>query len=79
MLSEPTIEKLRTLKLHGMRKALEQIQSRPPKDLTPLELVGLLVDAEALERENRGLTRRLQTAKLRHPASPGALRNMLAL
>jgi DNA replication protein DnaC len=68
MLNEPTIEKLKTLKLHGMVRALEQIQARPSKDLSPSELLGLLVDAEALERENRGMTRRLAVAKLRHPA-----------
>jgi DNA replication protein DnaC len=68
MLNEPTTEKLRGLKLYGMLRAFEQLQAAPDKDLSPLELLGLLVDAEALERENRGLTRRLRYAKLRQPA-----------
>jgi len=68
MLNEPTLEKLKSLKLYGMVKAMEQVQSSPPKELSPLEFLGLLVDAEALERENRGMTRRLQAAKLRHSA-----------
>ena len=69
MLNETTKDKLRSLKLTGMLSALDQIQGSPPKDLTALELLGLLADAELLARENRGLTRRLTGAQFRQPAT----------
>jgi DNA replication protein DnaC len=64
MLIEQTIEKLGAMKLKGMVDALEQWRRRGnKKDVDPEELVGLLVDAEWISRENRRLTRRLQEAR----------------
>jgi len=65
MLMEQTLEKLGAMKLKGMVDALEQWRRRGniKKDLDPEDLVGLLVDAEWISRENRSLTRRLQEAR----------------
>ena len=69
MLTEPTMEKLRTLKLYGMLTALElQMSSSEYKDLTFEERLGLLVDREVLDRANRRLKSRLSQAKLRQQA-----------
>ncbi len=67
MLNHPTTEKLQTLKLTGMAKALEEQRQMPDIDeLCFEERLGLLVDREATERENRQLATRLKKAKLRH-------------
>jgi DNA replication protein DnaC len=66
MLSHPTLHALHTLKLIGMAEALEQQLQQP--DLQALsfeERLSLLVDREVLSRDNRRLTRLLQTAKLK--------------
>lgn len=67
MLTHPTLEKLQTLRLPGMLKALEEQQRMP--DIGSLdfeERLGLLIDREMTERENRRLATRLKKAKLRH-------------
>jgi len=69
MLSHPTEDKLRTLKLTGMLKALqEQQRSDTVATLTFEERLGLLVDREQTERDNRRLITRLRAAKLRQNA-----------
>lgn len=69
MLVEPTLDKLNAMKLFGMAKYLRQWLEQPKeKALTPAELVGLLVDAEWVYRENRRLELRLQNAKLKQSA-----------
>ncbi len=63
MLTHPTIERLITLGLAGMAKALEE-QRRLP-DVAALsfeERLALLVDRESIERENKRLTSRLKFA-----------------
>lgn len=53
---EPTQDKLNAMKLFGMAKYLRQWMELPKeKALTPAELLGLLVDAEWVHRENRRL------------------------
>jgi DNA replication protein DnaC len=70
MLTHPTIEKMHNLKLTGMVKALtEQRQMSEIDSLGFEERLGLLVDRETTERENRKLTTRLKKAKLRQSAS----------
>lgn len=67
MLTHPTLEKLQTLRLTGMLKALEEQQRMA--DIEKLgfeERIGLLIDREFTERENRRLGSRLKKAKLRH-------------
>ena len=69
MLTHPTMEKLQTLKLTGMLKALTEQQQMPEIDSLGFEeRLGLLIDREATERENRKLATRLKKAKLRQSA-----------
>jgi DNA replication protein DnaC len=70
MLTHPTLEKLQSLKLFGMVKALEeQVQMADLGELGFEERLGLLVDREVTERQNRKLRTRLKKAKLRLNAS----------
>lgn len=70
MLIHPTLEKLHSLKLNGMAKALEeQLQMEDLKELSFEERLGLLVDREVTERRNRKLQTLLKKAKLRLNAS----------
>ena len=69
MLTHPTHERLITLGLTGMAKALEE--QRRSSDLDALsfeERVGLLVDREAAERDTKRLSTRLKFAALRQSA-----------
>jgi len=67
MLTHPTLEKLQTLRLSGMRKALSEQQQMPQIDSLGFEeRLGLLIDREVTERENRRLETHLKKAKLRH-------------
>lgn len=66
MLNEPTMDKLKTLKLDAMAAAwTEQQKATDVAKLTFDERFGLLVDAECLFRENRRLGRLLKDAKLK--------------
>jgi DNA replication protein DnaC len=65
----PTLEKLKALKLYGMARGFEeQFALSDYQNLTFEERLGLLVDREIGERENRRLKSRLNQAKLRHQA-----------
>ncbi len=69
MLNHPTLDKLHTLRFTGMAKALsDQITLPDIDDLSFEERLGLLVDREITEREDRRLTSRLRQAKLKHSA-----------
>jgi len=66
MLTEQTVDRLRTLRLHAIAEAyLTQQRDPASASLNFDERLGMLVDAEQLARENRALTRRLKEAKLR--------------
>lgn len=70
MLVHPTLDKIEQLRLFGMAKALrEQLQNQKATALNFEERLGLLVDREMTERENRRLTTRLRAAKLRISAA----------
>lgn len=70
MLIHPTLERLRSIRLHGMADAYaEQIDHPDVDSFTFDERLGLLVDREASDRENRRLTNRLRRARLRQSAS----------
>lgn len=70
MLTHPTLDKLQTLRFIGMYHALEEQVDMPDIDqLSFDERLGLLVDREITERENRRLQYRLSKAKLRHPSA----------
>jgi DNA replication protein DnaC len=69
MLINATIDKLQAMSLGGMARALEeQLASPGHAELSFEERLGLLVDREAQDRENRRLARRLKAAKLRSEA-----------
>ena len=64
MLTEPTLDRLRALRLGAMADAYRtQLQDPAIGALSFDERVGLLVDAEHLSRDNRKLGRRLKEAK----------------
>lgn len=66
MLLEQTYEKLNVMKLYGMVAALKLYLTQPADPpISPVDLVGLLADAEWTHRENRKLQSRLKTARLR--------------
>ncbi len=62
MIIEQTKEKLAMLKLRGMLAALQQWQERGDRDLDPVDLVGLLIDAEWTTRENNRIVQRRREA-----------------
>jgi DNA replication protein DnaC len=69
MLRTPTIDKLRDLSLMGMVRAFEeQTANADYQALAFEERLGLMVDVELEERENRRLFRYLKSAKLRDNA-----------
>lgn len=66
MLKEPTLEKLKALKLDAMASAWAAQGAQPDTaQLSFDERLGLLVDAEWLHRENKRMGRVLRDAKLR--------------
>ena len=69
MLTHPTHDRLVALGLTGMAKALEEQRKQP--DIAALsfeERIALMVDREAIERENKRLVSRLKFASLRQSA-----------
>ena len=66
MLNQPTLEKLQTMKLHGMADAFRaQLETTDSHSLTFEERFALLVDQQWLWKENRALARRLRSARLK--------------
>ena len=69
MLHHPTLEKLQTLRLMGMYKALTEQMNMPESETLGFEeRLGLLADREMTERQDRRLTTRLRQARLKHNA-----------
>jgi len=69
MLTGPTLEQMKRLRLFGMAKAFEDQRELPEiHDLSFEERLGLLIDREETERENRRLQTRLRKAKLSQSA-----------
>ncbi len=74
MTLEETITKLNQMKLFAMAKSLTERLSRGDhQDLGIEEMISLVVDDEWLDRENRKLTRRLQKARFKVPATLEAI------
>jgi DNA replication protein DnaC len=70
MLLHPLMEKLASLKLDGMARALEeQINNTEVDSLSFTDRLGLLVDRESVDRENRRMKSRLKAARLRETAA----------
>jgi DNA replication protein DnaC len=70
MLINQTVDKLHSLRLSGMAEALADQLEHPDRygELEFTTRLGLLVDRETQDRDNRRLTRNLKTAHLRTPA-----------
>jgi DNA replication protein DnaC len=61
---------MKTLKLFGMASALEaQLESKQARELSFEERLGMLLDSEAVERDNIRYGNRIRSAKLRLSAS----------
>ncbi|MDQ3684506.1 MAG: IS21-like element helper ATPase IstB [Acidobacteriota bacterium] len=70
MLTNHTLDQLRVMKLTGMADAFtQQLEQPSTHELSFGERFALLVDREITHRENRRLTRLLQLAHLKQPAS----------
>ena len=69
MLTHPTYDRLIALGLTGMAKALEEQRRQPDiAALTFEERIAMMIDREAIDRENKRLTTRLKFACLRQSA-----------
>ncbi len=67
MLTHPTLDQLRQMKLDGMAEAFSDLQTQDAAaDLSHAEWLGLLVDREIASRNTRRFQTRMRTAKLRH-------------
>ena len=70
MLLHPLMEKLASLKLDGMARGLEEQIHNPGVDsLSFTDRLGLLIDRESVDRENRRMKSRLKAARLRETAA----------
>jgi hypothetical protein len=69
MLTQPTIEKLYTMRLSGMAEAFQQQQEDANIHVLSFEeRLGLLIDRQWNWRQNRALERRLRIGRLKGPA-----------
>ena len=67
MLTHPTIDQLRELKLDGMAEAFMELQAQDRSaDLSHAEWLALLLDREQARRNTNRVQTRLRAARLRH-------------
>src|ERR1700741_1621159 len=67
MLTHPTLDQLRALKLDGMAQAFVELEAQEEtRDLAHAEWLALLLDREAANRNTRRFQIRLRAARLRH-------------
>ncbi len=70
MLDNPTLEKMRALRLTGMAEAFsQQLEDPAAAELSFQERLGLLIDRQWAWKEDRALQRRLKNARLRQQAA----------
>lgn len=70
MLTHPTLEKLRMMRLLGMARALqEQLDLRNTNELGFEDRLALIVDRELTDRENKRFASQLKKAQLRQRAT----------
>lgn len=68
-MNQQTLEKMRTMKLHGMLRAFRtSLESGQADKCTADELISMLIDSEWDERYNRKLTRIVRNARFRYKA-----------
>lgn len=72
MLTHPTLDKLKALKLDGMAEAFAELEGQDGSaNLTHAEWLALLVERESVNRETKRFESRMRAARLRHAgASP---------
>jgi len=74
MIIEETIQKMLELKMHGMAKATREILEAASTQQLPFEdKLGIIVDREWSERDNRRVSRRIKEARLTTQASLDAV------
>lgn len=67
MLSHPTLDQLRALKLDGMLQAFTELEAQEEaRNLAHTEWLALLLDHEVAYRSTRRFHARLRAARLRH-------------
>lgn len=67
MLTHPTLDQLRALKLDGMAQAFVELDAQErARDLAHAEWLALLLDREAANRGTKRFQTRLRAARLRH-------------
>jgi IstB-like ATP binding protein len=67
MLTHPTLDQLRALKLDGMAQAFVELETQEEVgNLAHAEWLALLLDREAANRNTRRFQTRLRAARLRH-------------
>jgi len=67
MLTHPTLDQLKALKLDGMADAFVELQAQDSSDeLGHAEWLALLIDREAVNRNTKRFQTRMRTARLRH-------------
>ena len=67
MLTHPTLDQLRALKLDGMADAFVELETQDrSKELSHAEWLALLIDREAANRSTSRFRSRLKAARLRH-------------
>jgi DNA replication protein DnaC len=70
MLVHPTLDLLASLGLHGMAKALQDLEAQPEAGaLRHAEWLALLLDREVTTRRQKRFEARARAARLRHQAS----------
>ncbi len=71
MLKHPTFDQLNAMGLYGMAKAFSQLMDNAEaSSLSHSDWLALLLDREAVHRQDKRLGARLRYAKLRHRAAP---------
>jgi DNA replication protein DnaC len=69
-MNEQTIEKMKTMKLHGMVRCFRTSLENPARaEFTPDEFISMMVESEWDERYNRKLDRSLKNARFRYKAA----------
>jgi DNA replication protein DnaC len=67
MLTHPTLDQLRALRLDGMAEAFAELQAQDgARDLPHADWLALLIDRERADRNTRRFRTRLRAAALRH-------------
>lgn len=70
MNNSETLEKMSSMKFHGMKQAFElSMEVNQSGKMTSDELIAILIEAEYNDRQNRRLERLLKAAKFRYRAS----------